>query len=1047
MKVDARKLLSVVLLATVLIGVPVVCGRYMLDRLESLRALSLRDVIGSAHERVRAALDSQREELSRTLEDWTAWDAMYTFAQNPTDQHWRDENFSPDSMASLALCRSVLFDAHGMPVLHADYDLTAGAAADYPIDGSLEGLVSGIGPGTSLTFLRGGLCVGPDGHPALALVRPIRRSDKSGPVAGFLLMQRPLTDELIARIGRTTGTTVALAGKSDAATLDQDMDEAGNRTTLLAIDSWDGKSLGSLVVRIPVAVANARSDSLRATLVRIGIFAYFLLACAGLTAVWSAWSGRADGAAGAGRGTGRLPVVVAGAIGLAMTGVAAWAVRSWQEDVHRREFSRRSGNYREQIDRSISKRREALEFVRSHYHSSEQVDPGEFERLMMNAGLMLPGSRQWSWIPLEAIGTLESPADAQPPGVPEARGSAEPARLCSVPASGAVAMEAFLPRWPGLARTVAAARDSGSVIAVTLPMDEAISPSPRTIAYLAPVYHTSVDPLVERRRKDFRGVVVTVVELDAVLDDAIRQVDYGGLAARITGVCARPVLPLPVLEDSGGLLQRRCSVEISDGLSMDVAIAATEQFRVGLETAVMLGVGAAGVVLTGLLCAFIELNLQRTRGIEQLVARRTGELEERTRQLTDANVEIQAAHRAKSAFLANMSHELRTPMTAILGYSDLLFESQHGVEARQDFIRTIRRSGEHLLSLINDVLDLSKIEAGRLTIERLECRTGDLLVDVVNLLRDKAQQKRIQLAFEAVGSIPVTVRTDPTRFRQILVNLVGNAVKFTESGGVRLVVRLVDDPSDPDPLMSIEVIDTGPGIDAGIMSRLFTPFEQGDGSTTRRFGGTGLGLSISRQLSEMLGGTITASSIPGEGSTFTFSFRTGPLAGVQLRPMAAFNAGDRAPDESAHVPAPDRDGVPEPQIPGARILLAEDTIDNQRLLCLHLKRLGCDVVVAGDGQEATDAVHQADASGRPFDLVLMDMQMPIMDGYEATRALRGDGFRLPIVALTALASSVDRQRCMEAGCDAFISKPIARAELLNTCREFISRAPQRRAAA
>ncbi|MCC6425424.1 MAG: response regulator [Phycisphaerales bacterium] len=1039
------------MLAIVLIVIPLFAGRAAINRLDAQRQSAIDDAIEASHERVRAAMSLQLGELGRTLEDWSAWDDMYGFASDPTDDKWRRQNFAPDGIASLGLSRAGLYDVNGQPILRTDYDHEAGEATEFPINDGSSGLVVGLGPDTDLSISHGGLCTGPDGRPSWGVVRPIRRTDKSGPHAGFLLMVRPITGGIVEQIGGITGTSITISPERNGLANSASPDDDGSCASSLELTSWDGRHVAWLTVRTPVTTVLAQDESLRSLILRVSVLGYVLLACASLVAVSASWPRQAGSPAlpGLGRMTGRVPVSLAAGIGLALTGLASWTVRVWQEDIHAREFARRSGTYGTQVERAIGKRSDAILYVRSHYHSSGDVGPDEFERLIQNANLMYPGTRQWAWVPL--------PAETRSSGTDGPATQKEESRLFVVPSAGATGFASFMAAWPVLSDAMESARDSGRLVAVTLPRTAAVSPNSRTIALVAPVYQRAVETLMEHRRRDFRGALVSIIELDPVLADAVKDLDFGGLAAGIAGVSSRPILPAPIDDDSDGQLTRRCSVRITDELSLDLEIFATRRFKIGLETAVITGVAAAGTVLTCLLCAFIELNLQRTRRVEHLVAVRTGELEEKTRELLAASVAAQDAHRTKSAFLANMSHELRTPMTAILGYSDLLFETHHTPEARQEFIRTIRRSGEHLLTLINDVLDLSKIEAGRLTIERLPCETSALIADVVSLLRDKASQKGIRLGVEFAGPIPVSITTDPTRFRQVLMNLVGNAIKFTETGGVRVITRLLGNPSESDPLMSIEVVDSGPGIDAEVMQRLFKPFEQGDGSMSRKFGGTGLGLSISRQLSEMLGGTVAASSIPGEGSCFLFTLRTGSLEGVELRSFPAYTAGERGPTAvEGTAPTSCASGATTPVAAvtdadsasrDARILLAEDTIDNQRLLCLNLKKLGCDVMVVANGQQAVAEAITARGDGRPFDVILMDMQMPVMDGYAATRALREAQYRLPIIALTAHASPADRQRCLQAGCDSFLSKPVNRAELLRICREFIQQAREILAAA
>lgn len=413
------------------------------------------------------------------------------------------------------------------------------------------------------------------------------------------------------------------------------------------------------------------------------------------------------------------------------------------------------------------------------------------------------------------------------------------------------------------------------------------------------------------------------------------------------------------------------------------------------------------------------------------------QLEQALQRANDLAVAAEAANISKSEFLANMSHEIRTPMTAIIGFADLMAEEVLDCEdcARKptctvrergrEYVNTIQSNGQHLLELINGILDLSKIEAGKLDVEILECAPLRIMSQVQTLLNPRAASKGLAIEVECASPVPEVIHTDPTRLRQILVNLVGNAVKFTRQGKIRLVASLVQDS-----LFQIEVIDTGIGMTPEQLGRLFQPFTQVDSSTTRQYDGTGLGLTISRRLAVMLGGDITVESAPGQGSTFRVTVATGPLDQV---PMTS------EPDRTGARPAPRSDhkdaGAP-PTLEDCRVLLAEDGPDNQRLITFLLKKAGADVVVAENGQAAVELALRARDDGHPFNVILMDMQMPVLDGYEATRQLRAADYRGPIVALTAHAMASDRRTCLEAGCNAFLTKPVERATLVRCVRRL-----------
>jgi len=388
----------------------------------------------------------------------------------------------------------------------------------------------------------------------------------------------------------------------------------------------------------------------------------------------------------------------------------------------------------------------------------------------------------------------------------------------------------------------------------------------------------------------------------------------------------------------------------------------------------------------------------------------------------------QSANLAKSEFLANMSHEIRTPMTAILGFTELLSDSAPSPQDLTDALRTIRRNGEHLLVLINDILDLSKIEAGEMRLEHIPCSLTQVCEEVYSLMQVRATQRRVALRVVCTTALPSIV-SDPLRIRQVLLNLVGNALKFTQHGEVTLTVSAepaADNPSHQ--RITFRIHDTGIGMTPAQLQIIGRPFAQADGSTTRRFGGTGLGLCISRCLVNMLGGSLNVESTLGQGSTFTVVI-----------------CADIAP--SAVQPRPAADAQAAPFSLSGRVLLAEDGPDNQRLLTLLLTRAGAEVVVAGDGRQAVEWAIASLAEGRPFPLILMDMQMPELDGYAATRLLRQKGWTGPVIALTAHAMAGDRDLCLSAGCNDYLTKPISRATLLAKCSQWIAEPPARAHAA
>lgn len=444
----------------------------------------------------------------------------------------------------------------------------------------------------------------------------------------------------------------------------------------------------------------------------------------------------------------------------------------------------------------------------------------------------------------------------------------------------------------------------------------------------------------------------------------------------------------------------------------------------------------------------VERRSAELRDALEDATRKSLELQEYSISLENANLALEELHRAaqaasqaKTQFLASVSHELRTPLTAILGYCELLMDEAVGNEKQFESLQIVKRNGEHLLEVVNNLLDLSKLEAGGAEAAREPCAVGELVRDICARMAGQAKSKGISLTYQLADDLPPTLATDPNCLRQILLNLISNAIKFTEQGSVRVAARQGAGPENG-PRLVLEVTDTGIGIPQQRLAEIFEPF-MADGPWPACTGkGMHLGLAVSKRLAELLGGEIGVESEPGKGSTFRVA--------IPLR-------RDPAPRQAEPASRPTENPAPEPTQPetpapspynlACKILLVEDSSDNQRFLAAVLRIAGATVTTVENGREAVDLLcalpgsqHSPARSDQgPFDLILMDMQMPQMDGYTATRILRESGCQTPIIALTARALAGDREKCLAAGCDDYLPKPVDRKKLLALVAQYVRR--------
>jgi len=579
---------------------------------------------------------------------------------------------------------------------------------------------------------------------------------------------------------------------------------------------------------------------------------------------------------------------------------------------------------------------------------------------------------------------------------------------------------------PVRAEALGQARDSGEAFAtspVKLIVDDA---RPMGLAIFVPIYRAGqAHGSVAERRQNIAGYVNMIFKFDVLADISLGGLDREGIDFSILDQ-STPGAPRIVLGDQSGASGPGESATGGAGLVYVTSFQAaghrwelravrSNEYLVAHPSWTAWLVLARGLLFTSLLGGFLLVLTGRTARIEEMVTERTGDLRR-------ANEAAEAANEAKSAFLANMSHEIRTPLSAVIGYADQLKKcpfslgavSRDSARGKLDAtvcIETIDRNARHLLELIDDILDLSKIESHNMVVEKSPVDLPALVRDINQMMRPQAEAKGLKFRFTSVGRFPRVIQADRLRVRQVLLNLIGNAIKFTEAGGVE--VRLTSsagEANEPAERIEIrfEVSDTGIGMTAEQIEKLFRPFTQADVSTTRQFGGTGLGLTISRRLAEMMDGKITVRSELGVGSTFALALWAEAAADGQT-------LCEMPPTAEEGTEGSDGSGVVSLL---GRVLLAEDGRDSQRLISAILTEAGAEVTTALNGKEAVRL-----ALSQVFDLILLDIQMPVLDGYAAAARIRAGNPGVPIIALSAHATAQDRAKSLESGCREYMTKP------------------------